>query len=105
MATKKRAQLVAGLLEGRSAAPSATLHVLEPRTRPDRKRLEEAAVVAAPRSEPSPRRATRKAAKGCGDLSAMPVSARQATPIAAEAVFHQKGSANAASFRPWYWQY
>jgi hypothetical protein len=105
MATKKRAQLVAGLIEGRNAAPSATLHVLpiEPRKRPADAVVAEA--EAAPVSEPSPQRAAVKGAKRCGDLSAMPISPRQATPGAAEAVFHQKGSANATSFRPWYWQY
>ncbi|HEV2547079.1 MAG TPA: hypothetical protein VGU20_07070 [Stellaceae bacterium] len=99
MATKKRAQLVAGLLEGRRVAPSATLHVLPVQ------RLAEVVAVDAPQSEPSRRQAAVKGAKRCGDLSAVPIAARQAVPVAAEAIFHQKGSATAASFRPWYWQY
>jgi hypothetical protein len=102
MATKKRAQLVPGLLEGRRAAPSATLHVL-PAER--RERLAEVVPVGAPQSEPSSRHAAVKGSKRCGDLSAVPIAARQAIPIAAGALFHQKGSATAASFRPWYWQY
>jgi hypothetical protein len=61
--------------------------------------------VATPLSEPSPPRAAVKGGKRCGDLSAVPIAARQAIPITAEAIFHQKGSATAASFRPWYWQY
>jgi hypothetical protein len=102
MATKKRAQLVPGLLEGRRAAPSATLHVL-PAER--RERLAEVVPVEALQCEPPPQHAARKGAKRRGDLSAVPIAARQAIPIAAETVFHQKGSATAASFRPWYWQY
>ena len=102
MATKKRAQLVAGLLEGRRAAPSATLHVL-PAER--RERLAETVPVDPLPSEPSLRHAAVKGAKRCGDLSAVPIAARQAIPITAGALFHQKGSATAASFRPWYWQY
>ena len=102
MATKKRAQLVAGLLEGRRATPSATLHVL-PAER--RERLAEVVSAEAPQSEPALRHAAAKGAKRRGDLSAVPIAARQAIPIAAGAVFHQKGSATAASFRPWYWQY
>ena len=107
MATKKRAQLVAGLLEGRRGKPSATLHVLplEPREQP----VEEIA-LSGPAIEEVPPQAslrppTAKATKRRGDLSAVPIAARQAIPIAAEAAFHQKGSATAASFRPWYWQY
>lgn len=104
MATKKRAQLVAGLLEGRRAAASATLHVL-PVERREQGAEVELMPVATPLSEPSPPRAAVKGAKRCGDLSAVPIAARQAIPMAAETIFHQKGSATAASFRPWYWQY
>jgi hypothetical protein len=107
MATKKRAQLVAGLLEGRRAAPSATLHVLpiEPEGLAECEGLAEAVPVDAPPSEPPPRRAAVKGAKRRGDLSVVPIAAGQAVPIAAETAFHQKGSATAATFRPWYWQY
>ena len=101
MATKKRAQLVAGLIEGRRPAPSATLHVLPI----ERERLAEAAPVDATPSEPPRRRAAVKGAKRRGDLSVVPIAAGQAAPIAGETPFHQKGSATAASFRPWYWQY
>ena len=101
MATKKRAQLVAGLIEGRRPAPSATLHVLPIES----ERLAEAAPVDATPSEPPPRRAAVKRAKRRGDLSVVPVAAPQAIPTAADAVFHQKGTATAATFRPWYWQY
>jgi len=107
MATKKRAQLVAGLLEGRRAKASATLHVLplEPRERPtDDIALSGPAIEEVP-PQASLRPPTAKATKRRGDLSAVPIAARQAIPIAAEAAFHQKGSATAASFRPWYWQY
>ena len=104
MATKKRAQLVAGLLEGRRAAPSATLHVL-PIERAEREGLAEAVPVDPPPSEPPRRRAAVKGAKRRGDLSVVPIAAGQAAPIAAETAFHQKGSATAATFRPWYWQY
>ena len=104
MATKKRAQLVAGLLQGRRAASSATLHVL-----PVERRERLAEVVLAPLEAPPPARppgqAAIKRAKRCGDLSAVPIAVRQALPMGAEAIFHQKGSATAASFRPWYWQY
>jgi hypothetical protein len=105
MATKKRAQLVAGLLEGRRSASTATLHVLPVERCKRSADLVLAPLVEAPQAEPSPRPAAVKGAKRCGDLSAVPIAARQAIPIAAEAIFHQKGSATAATFRPWYWQY
>jgi hypothetical protein len=104
MATKKRAQLVPGLLEGRRAAPSARLHVL-PVERRERLADVELMPVATPPSEPPPPRAAVKGGKRCGDLSTVPIAAGPAIPIAAEAIFHQKGSATAATFRPWYWQY
>ena len=93
MATKKRAQLVAGLLEGRRTAPAATLHALpvEPR-----EPLVEGGPVDGPQSAPSRRHAAVKGAKRCGDLSAVPIAAREAIPITAGALFHQKGSATAA---------
>ena len=106
MATKKRAQLVAGLLEGRRTKPSATLHVLPlgPREQPA-----EDLALTAPGTDEAPqqlrRRAALKGTKRCGDLSAMPMATRQTIPSVVEAAFHQKGSATAASFRPWYWQY
>jgi hypothetical protein len=104
MATKKRAQLVAGLLEGRRTTPSATLHVL-PIERCERLAEVVLAPPEVPPSEPSRRRAAVKREKRRGDLSAVPIATRQAIPSVAEAIFHQKGSATAATFRPWYWEY
>jgi hypothetical protein len=103
MATKKRAQLVPGLLEGRRAAPSPRLDAL-PVERRERLADVELMPVVTPPSEPPPRAGV-KGGKRCGDLSTVPIAAGQAIPIAAEAIFHQKGSATAATFRPWYWQY
>jgi hypothetical protein len=107
MATKKRAQLVAGLLEGRRTKPSATLHVLplDPCERSAEEIALSAVAIAEAPHQALRRRAAAKGTKRRGDLSAVPIATRQTIPSAAEAAFHQKGSATAASFRPWYWQY
>lgn len=51
------------------------------------------------------KRKSKKARNGAADLSAMPLAAGPASGAIVEGVFHRKGTATAATFRPWYWRY
>lgn len=47
----------------------------------------------------------KKPRAGAADLSAMPLVAVPASGAMVEGAFHRKGTATAATFRPWYWRY
>jgi hypothetical protein len=96
MPRKKYAPLAPQLLAHRRKRRAATVPLAF-----DHGEGEDAAPARARRDRPRAATARPPAA----DLSAVPIVPPALEPIASEGVFHRKGAASAAAFRPRYWQY
>ena len=89
MPRENRARLAPDLVGGRSSDPAPAPHPNE-------------AVPPKQRSVSGRRRAAKKRAGKPAEPAEQELGNAESL---AEAVFHRKGAATAASFRPWYWRY
>ena len=107
MPRESRARLAPDLLSGRSpdpafqAAPSPRVGDGDAVRTPAKKRAAKAPAKTKGRSVG----VAKQRAKSARDPKAEPPAHDERDAGLAETIFHRKGAATAATFRPWYWRY
>jgi hypothetical protein len=109
MPPKKRAQLVSDLVEGRRAKRAAPLRLVATERRDPAAKAPPmapaATLVPVAVIDPPPTAEAKRGPKRRGNLSAVSIAGHKQAAVSSESAFHAKGTATAATFRPWYWQY